>query len=282
MIFLFLFSCKTSPTNPSKEHGEMIQSLSPEELGFAVEEASLALLSINPQIYHDSWREAMDHYSDEACPPMEEHNGMDLWRESCTTEDGHQFLGWTLRFVLEDKNFFEETYFLTDYYWLSGQAQIISQDGIQLQNFGDILHKKGRTLDEEPWYEGFVYGDFTWTAPEADQTWLQSSITTEYYYTFAGIHDSLTIDIQAWIGGFSTETPGAIFEHISFDTSLCSAEPLEGQIWIRDQKGLWTEINYDGLEDCDGCGKQSETNETICSDFSAWSDWDEAPWEISP
>ena len=271
-MLLLIFAC--SHSTPSEEDQSLREELSMEELGFAVEEASCALLSINPQIHHDAWKEAMETYSDDTCPPMEEHNGMELWRESCTTETGEQFLGWTLRFVLEDKDFFEETHFLTDYYWLSGQAQIIADENSRIQNFGDILHKKGRTLEELPWYEGFVYGDFAWSASDAENTWLQSDLTMEYY-TFAGIHDTLEIDIQAWISGFSEQTPAAIFDQIVFDTAVCPQEPLAGTIWIRDQQGLWTELVYDGIENCDGC----ETSKTICSDFSIWSNWDTEPWE---
>lgn len=276
-MFFFFLAC--NEVSSKKEALPEIKILSTEELGFAVEEASWALLSVDPQLHHDGWKEAMENYSDESCPPMEEHNGMDLWRESCTTEAGHQFLGWTLRFVLEDKNFFEETHFLTDYYWLSGQAQIISQTGSRIQNFGDILHQKGQTIDYLPWFEGFVYGDFAWNGTEAENSWLQSNLTMEYYYTFSGIQNKLNIDIQAWISGFSIETPAGIFEEIIFDTAICPDEPLSGSIWIRDQNGLWTEIIYDGLDVCDGCGFQIETTEKICSDFSMWSSWDTEPWE---
>ena len=54
------------------------------------------LLRVDPLLMHDAWTDSMAEYSDENCPPMEEHNGMDLWRQSCTTEDGNQFLGWSL------------------------------------------------------------------------------------------------------------------------------------------------------------------------------------------
>ena len=281
-MLLLLLACNDS-TEENRSHQEH-HMLSAEDLGFAVEEASLGLLSINPQIHHDAWGQAMTNYSDESCPPMEIHNGMDLWRESCTTASGNQFLGWTLRLLIQDQYFFEEEYFLTDYYWLSGQAQIISNDGIQIQNFGDILHKKGETLDQRPWFQGFVYGDFTWNASDAENTWLQSPLTMEYYYTFAGIHDNLQIDIQAWLGGISTDTPGAVFENVLFDTAICPDEPLSGSIWIRDQYGLWQEIQYNGIDSCDGCGTMiietaNTSNTEVCSTFSMWSDWDSEPWE---
>ena len=284
-MLLLLLACNDTTEEQSTAH--VHNALSAEDLGFAVEEASLSLLSIDPQIHHNAWAQAMTDYSDETCPPMEEHNGMDLWRESCTTASGNQFLGWTLRFVIQDEYFFEEEYFLTDYYWLSGQAQIISQDGIQIQNFGDILHKKGITIDERPWFQGFVYGDFTWNASDAENTWLQSPLTMEYYYTFAGIHDNLQIDIQAWLGGVSTNAPGAIFETLLFDTAVCPDEPLSGSIWIRDQYGTWQDVQYNGLDSCDGCGtitvEPSETTDAstteVCSDFTMWSSWDVEPWE---
>ena len=49
------------------------------------------LLQVDPTLIHEAWTDSMIRYSDDTCPPMEEYNGMDLWRESCTTENGNQF-----------------------------------------------------------------------------------------------------------------------------------------------------------------------------------------------
>ena len=64
MLFLLL-ACNSQ--NASEESQSIQEGLSMEELGFAVEEASLALLSINPQIHHDAWKEAMDNPASQKC-----------------------------------------------------------------------------------------------------------------------------------------------------------------------------------------------------------------------
>ena len=163
MMILLLISCEEPmPIEESR--------LSPTEIGLGIEAASLGLLSVDPTLMHEAWTSSMQNLSDPACPPMEEHNGMDLWRESCTTQEGHQFWGWALNFrgheVPTDCCIFE------DFDWLSGQAQIIRSDGTMLQNFGDILHQEGRNHGGDRVLQGFTYGDFYWDSNNAEGSWL--------------------------------------------------------------------------------------------------------------
>ena len=272
MIFTLL-SCFNS-----KE--EATEWLSVDEVSAAIEAASEGLLRVNPILMHNGWTRSMSTLSDENCPPMEEHNGMDLWRESCTTEDGHQFLGWSLNF--RGQNIPTDCCILDDFYWLSGQAQIINADGTLLQNFGDILHQQGQDNDGNPVIQGFTYGDFYWDDPQAENSWLLSELSMEYYYTFTQKDDFETIDIQAWISGFDPIYTAAIFDSIVFNTKECAQEPLEGELWVRDSPGLWYQVLYDGSDNCDGCGSvfhgEIELGQT-CTNFDVWFDWDEYPWE---
>ena len=87
---LLLMSCQSEVT-PAERPADILARL--ELIG---QRSIQQLLQIDPTLIHEAWTDSMLRYSDDACPPMEEYNGMDLWRESCTTEDGNQFLGWAL------------------------------------------------------------------------------------------------------------------------------------------------------------------------------------------
>ena len=133
---IFILACQSYVFDTVEQSEQNISSS--EEFAMAIEEASRALLSIDPLLHHDAWDSSMERLSDDSCPPMELHNGMDLWRDSCETEEGHQFLGWTLHFDIRNASFPEGDLIFTTHHWLSGQAQIVSVDGIILQNFGII------------------------------------------------------------------------------------------------------------------------------------------------
>ena len=78
-------------------------SSEPEEIQIVDKKRQIAqrsiiqLLQVDPLLMQNAWSESMTQYSGPVCPVMEEHNGMDLWRQSCTTDAGNQFLGWALR-----------------------------------------------------------------------------------------------------------------------------------------------------------------------------------------
>ena len=271
MIFL-IFACTFSNKNDAL--------LSTEEITEAIESAVSGLLQVDPVLMHNGWTSTMAALSNETCPPMEMHNGQDLWRNSCTTEEGHQFLGWTLNFRGHDIP--SDCCEFDNFYWLSGQAQIIHSNGTILQNFGDILHKEGQTQNGNRIVEGFTYGDFYWQDPLAENTWLQSGLSMEYYYTFIkeGAYD--VIDIQAWINNFSSLYPAAIFEAVHFDTQECDKEPVEGEIWIRDLQGLWYRVVYDSDVSCDGCGVVYQEEQPLgqsCVSFDNLHSWEDYPWE---
>ena len=273
---LFLFFCCTSEKTP-----DSVALLSTTDISIGTEQSIAEMVRIDPTLMHSGWTHSMQTLSDNTCPPMEIHNGMDLWRESCTTEDGHQFLGWSLNF--RGRNIPSDCCMLEEYDWLSGQAQIINADtGTLLQNFGDILHQKGVDSSGNPVLEGFVYGDFYWDDPSAENSWLLSDISMEYYYTFTQKPQGDQVDLQAWLSYFSADVSAAIFESVFFDASICKQEPVQGEIWIRDNTGRWYALLFDGETSCDGCGAVFQQDQLLgdsCVDFSPLFNWDEFPWE---
>jgi len=274
-------------TNPETTQ----QYLSKASIGEAVEVASEGLLKINPLLQHHAWTSTMNSLSEQQCPPMEEHNGMDYWSESCTTQEGHQFLGWSLNFRGQEIE--ENGYTYTNFDWLSGQAQIINKNGTLLQNFGDVLHQEGFDPEGNRFVQGYSYGNFYWDDPLAEGSWLFSEVNIEYTYTFIVKGEHHFIDLQtavsygpnglgSRISNFNPIYPAAIFEGIVFDTEQCAEEPIDGEIWIRDLASLWYQVLYDSESSCDGCGVAFHNDVeigSVCSNFSMWFDWEEYPWE---
>lgn len=276
MLF-FLFACLSSKS-PSTNSD--VSLLSVDDVGVGIEEAVRGLLRVDPMLMHTGWSQSMLSLSDDNCPPMEEHNGMDLWRESCSTEDGNQFWGWSLYFKGHDIP--SECCFFDQLHWLSGQAQIIDANGTTLRNFGDILHQEGRDQDGNFVLQGFVYGDFYWDSQQAENSWLLSDLSMEYYYTFTRTPSADIIDIQSWISYFHPQYAAAIFEDILFDSNICPDEPIQGEIWLRDTENIWYHVQYDSDTACDGCGTVFQNEQEIgqsCSNFDALFDWNDYPWE---
>ena len=282
-MLIFLFACKAPPSTE--------KFLTPAEIAEGIEAASHGLLRVDPLLQHRGWTTAMQSYADEQCPAIGEHNGMDYWHESCTTAEGHQFLGWALNF--RGVNIVQDEYSYSNFDWLSGQAQIITKDGSLLQNFGDVLHQEGLDSEGNRVVMGFTYGNFYWDDPLAENSWLVSDMSIEYYYTFTQEADDVRVNLLtrypygpngdgSRLNNFDPKYPAAIFEGIIIDTEICDSEPIEGIIWLRDLAGLWYAVAYDSDTACDGCGMATHNTVEIgevCSDFNMWRDWSEYPWE---
>ena len=239
------------------------------------QQSIIQLLQVDPLLLHQAWTESMNEYSDEFCPVMEVHNGMDLWRESCTTETGNQFLGWALNLRIE--HIFEDSNELGVQDWISGQARIVSGD-IELSNYGDILHQVGIGPLGQDVIDGMVFGNFYWTDPRAQGTWLSKNINIEYLYHFERSSEGWNSSVDAWLSNFdSSYGEAVIWEDIQFNQSECSLEPVSGMIWIRHGEGNWTTVDFQN--GCDGCGILSDGESEMCFDFAPWFDWDVYPWE---
>jgi len=274
MLSVLLLGCQASVENhPTLEYETILVSDS--EVEQAIARSIQSLISIDPLLFHDAWTWSMENLSDEGCPLMEEHNGMDLWRNSCVTQEGTAFLGWTLN--LRDEDIRTEDGANWWYYdWLSGQAQIKTSE-VTVQNFGDILHQEGLNRDGNYELRGLVYGDFRWDDPSAINTWVYQNWLLEYEYRFVDDPTGRHAWIQAWISQFDASNIAVIWDDVFFDSSLCALEPSQGSIWVRSQE-VWVEVLFD--LDCDGCGyRADDSSAEICMDSRGLMDWETHPWE---
>lgn len=268
VLILLLMSCEPE-TESNAEIWQRMQLVGQRSI--------IQLLRVDPLLLHNAWTDSMARYADETCPPMEEHNGMDLWRQSCTTEDGNQFLGWSLNLRID--HIYEDGHDWNVQDWLSGQARIVSGD-VELSNYGDVLHQDGLGPSGRRVLNGMVFGNFAWTDPVASNTWLTEGLNIEYEYRFSKAQSggwSSTVD--AWLSNFDDSIHGeaVIWEEIHFDQDTCAREPIDGTLWLREGEGRWATVQFDEM--CDGCGFVTTTGQPMCFDFSMWFDWTEYPWE---
>lgn len=277
MLFITLLLSCSSDHEPGTSRAAVL-----ERMQIIGDRSIKQLLQIDPVFLHDAWTKSVSTYADATCPPMEEHNGMDLWRESCTTSQGHQFLGWALNLRIDQIT--ENGYEWDVQDWLSGQARIISNTSstgeVELSNYGDVLHEAGTTMDNRKALHGMIFGNFGWTAPEAHQTWLSKSLNIEYEYWFEqNEQGTWGSEVNAWLSNFDDEYFGeaVIWEDITFHEERCKLEPTTGLLWIREGEGKWITLQFDN--ECDGCGVIAGSNKQMCLDFTPWFDWDTVPWE---
>ena len=269
-FLLYLVSC-----GPTEESNAAIW----QRMQLVGQRSIVQLLRVDPLLMHNAWTDSMAEYSDENCPPMEEHNGMDLWRQSCTTEDGNQFLGWSLNLRID--HIYEDGIDWDVQDWLSGQARIIAGD-VELSNYGDILHQDGAGPSGRRVLSGLVFGNFSWTDPTATNTWLSDDLSIEYEYRFAKESTGWSSTVDAWLSNFDDSIHGeaVIWDGIEFDQAQCAREPIGGTLWLREGEGRWATVQFDDM--CDGCGFVTTTGTPMCFDFTMWFDWSEYPWEERP
>ena len=271
---LLMLSCQSEQA-PTETQADILNRM--EVIG---QRSIQQLLQVDPTLIHEAWTDSMVRYSDDTCPPMEEYNGMDLWRESCTTENGNQFLGWALNLRID--HHIEQGYGWEIHDWLSGQARIISDD-VELSNYGDVLHEVGTNPFGRRALHGLIFGNFAWNDETAGKTWLADNLNIEYEYRFEETENGKWIShIDAWLSNYDDSIHGeaVIWENISFHQGDCDQEPVDGLLWIREGEGRWVRLDFD--DTCDGCGTIVGTEKQLCFDFSMWFDWEEFPWDPRP
>lgn len=271
MLALLLLACdpaapvgKTTPTPYTYEPDveALGEPLTMDELAEGLQTAIGYTARVHPELIHDAWSAMMAEHADPDCPLIDIHNGQDHWREEpCVSTDGTTFRGWSLyqrEFPGFDPTITEERQFL-DVGWLSGQASILSADGVFLESYGDVLHEHWQSVDGSTGHTGFVWGDFRWTDPRAIDTWLQDAITLELYYSLADHGTFYATDLDLAMAFLPDPMPATVWEAFSLvnEPGSCDMEP-GAYIRVRDTWGRWYEVEFDGSlargEDCDGCG----------------------------
>lgn len=288
MLLVLALACEPpqprSPTQPSPytyEGGatEPAPELTADEVAVGLQHAIDYTARIHPELIHDAWANTMAEHADPDCPLVDLHNGQDHWREEpCVSQDGTTFRGWSLYyrdFPAYDSSIREERQYI-EVGWLSGQANILSADGIHLESYGDVLHERWLSVDGSEGHTGFVWGDFRWNDPRAEDTWLQDALTMEMYYSYIDHGSFNSVDMDLSMAFLPEPAPAVIWEALSLvsEPNSCAKEP-GGTIQVRDTEGRWYEVEFDTSlatgDACDGCGTvwlNEREHGTACVDWS--------------
>ncbi|MCB9762291.1 MAG: hypothetical protein H6739_21000 [Alphaproteobacteria bacterium] len=252
--------------------------LTPDQLAEGLDRVVAQVLRTDPSLMHDTWAGLMFEHADPDCPTVVEHNGQDHWREDgCVTDDGTTFQGWSLYFRLFQPQMTTEPLHYLSVGWLSGQATITTAAGVELINYGDVLHERYLDPDDQETDAGFVFGDFWFSGLDGQGTWLQDGVTMEMYFTLVDHHAqarSTALDLQ--MAYLPDPVPAAIFEDflLTDEAGACGLEP-DGRVWARDDAGRWYEVIFEGAaatgDACDGCGEAWLNDQSVgevCVDWT--------------
>ena len=266
--------------------------LDADQLGVGLDGIITYLHHLDPLPWHEIWDDTFWGNASADCPVMQLHNGMHYWNDRCTSATGAEYRGWSLNLR---GGGWEEGPGVTmrTFAWLSGHAVITLPDGDVLENFGDVMYqhvneeRSGGTLEA---FQGFVYGDFSFTGAAGEGGWMQAPVTNETYYRYEHHPDGSR---AALIGGALAWFDGPVVAARLEDLTLadgpgaCPLEPT-GDILLRDNAGGWTTVAFGapGPTDptCDGCGDAARAGVDlglVCADFSPLLAWpDGRPWAL--
>jgi hypothetical protein len=261
-----------------------------DQLSLGLDGIIIYLHHLDPLPWHEIWDDEFWGNASDDCPELQLHNGMHYWNDRCTSASGAEYRGWSLNLRGGDWDEGPGVYMRT-FAWLSGHAVITLPDGVVLENFGDVMYQHvdedrgGATIEA---FQGFVYGDFSFSGPAGEGDWMQAPVTNETYFRYElqpdGSHAALLDGALAWFDG---PVVAARLEDLRLTDSpgACPHEPT-GDILLRDTEGGWTTVAFGAPSPadpaCDGCGDATRGGEdlgVVCADFSPLLAWpDGRPW----
>lgn len=280
-----------SGTDTGTDSGTDTGAFPAEELADALE----ALLAFSMQVSAPSvlepYQARMAGASD-TCPTFYESDSGRYWSDACTAESGARFEGGGA--LIEETSADAGTTSVTTA--LVADAVMRSPEGAALTLDGQVTAL--RTDADDGSYQShlsLVLGTFTLEGAEA--SWLLTELQVDLLVQ--GRYAPPTDGRAAYLDGGLFDMDGA-YPEVFFEGLLiadaasggaCPTEP-GGVIAVKDARtGEWWDITFDGetalgggVEDparCDGCGEvrlYGELLGEVCLDFSALTDWGEAPW----
>jgi hypothetical protein len=291
---------ETLPPTPyeSPERETPPPPLSLEEIEAAVPALISEVFELDPKPIFDAHSQMMS-YQDSACPAYnayyQELYGTYFWDQSCTSESGVYYNGWSEFLRLQDYDYGGT--WINDYGYFKGDAELTDTEGQVFLMSGETLYNDLRYTDYNYWLAELA-GAYRWEGTDFGDTWLGNSrnafVSIEAYYHDFGAR-------RVWLNGGVTGLEGgnSLVQTVSFDSLLwlsgeygsgCPIEP-GGTIRLRDEAGRWYEVFFHGPAEegepvfpplCDGCGEVFENSVyvgNVCPDLSPLMYWgEEGPW----
>lgn len=268
----------------------------------ALDEALGAVLGVAAAPVIAGYDQAMTHQQP-GCPDYYETDGSTYWYDDCATDDGTRFTGYGYAYV------YDATDGGDGYLYTGSQlymvADITTPEGWRYQGGGSAsslrLDHVGTGGDDvsHTLYYNVLQGAFAWDGPEADGTWLQSTLSptlTVYAYVVPETEawSGQLVYVDGGLDGLSGSASTVVFDEVQAVSAsmgnTCLEEPI-GTISVRDTEGGWYDVLFDNAlpweagsasgDACDGCGTVWYRGEPIgsaCTDISGLLDWEGSPW----
>lgn len=284
----FLLACATTGSPPAdsaadsaapadapylyEEDEPPVPGLSLADLVLTLNEGVGAVWSYNAAPIFSAYEAGMASAS-VGCPNYYDYDGSAYWYDTCTSEAGTQFSGYSFyqKYVGYDAGG-GTTY---DGASLSGVGSITSADGTRVEFGGsayELVVTSQLPVDDPSYYTGFyrvIQGGFALSGEAAAGTWLEEDagpdlVISTYY---APSYEGRSVTLEGSLGDLGDGSQAIVFDSVYLMSPNlvpdCPGEPY-GVVSVRDGEGSWYDVIFDGpetwdapldLDRCDGCGE---------------------------
>ena len=294
------------PSDYIYDEDDVTASITLAQIEQGVSDGVVAMLSIDPDVMHDSYNAIIDQSMADAiagdadCPYYYESYwttyGYFYWYDSCEAKDDTEFSGYGYSYNY-DPYWYATYYYYTDVSYLYGNMSVTTPEGYVFEGSGYSYHQEYTYNETYHSVYAYVYGNWAYDGPEADDTWLQQGLSVNTYVSgaaYSGVSEptsqlSLTGSVAGLPGDINTVVMTDTFIYTAAYGSPCDKEP-SGQISVRDAQGEWYDVQFQGPpyigatvfpSDCDGCGQvyfRGAYLGDVCPDFTPMTNWEVRPW----
>lgn len=285
----------TAPTGDSADTGEPgdtgAEPFAADELEDTLEALLASAMQVSAPAVIAAYQAGMAG-ADATCPTFYETDTSRYWSDVCTAESGTRFDGGGG--LYEDTSAADGARYVTT--TVLSEGTIRPPDAAALTLDGQVTVSRADADDGSyVTHSSLVYGTFT--LDDGGPDWLRSGL--EAQLVVSGQYQPASGGRAGYLDGGLFAMEGA-FPDVLFDGLLlvdaaaggaCPTEP-GGVITVKDaETGDWWDITFDGAASldgavvdparCDGCGEvrlYGELLGEVCLDFSALTNWGEAPW----
>lgn len=272
------------------EEDPPVATFSADAVGEAIISAMIAGPALNAAPVFPAYLAVMDG-QDGSCPNYYSYNGNAYWYDTCTSESGVSYSGYSFYYSYVD---YESDGVIYNGDQLFGVATVTDADGDTFQAGGSAAALSGTAVDGSyTLWQSVVQGSFAYDGAAGRGTWLEDhlapDLTLAAYYVPS--YDARAMILDGGVSGLGGDFDTVVFSNVAlYDIAGgCRQEP-SGLISLRDGEGNWYDVTLDGPVDfggdfdaaaCDGCGDvwfRGEDVGQVCVDFTTLTSWGSEPW----
>ena len=237
-------------------------------LQLAIDEA----ITLDALALREAYADAMALRDDLGCPAAIYETG---WFDNCETSGGAWFIGYSYE---------ESVEFGPEPYWGTySEATILRPGGARFDLSGTAGWGQATAANITYTYS-YIFGTFHDEAARSGWFATEGRSADVVVQVERAANDARAVVADGSLGAVGGDPAQAVdfqllrFAEAGFPDLVCTEGP-QGSASVRLKDGIWIEVVFG--DRCDGCGTalwdDAEIG-TICPDFSAWFDWEDAPW----